>query len=83
MTDTKSSILNYMEATLLIYISLASSYMILMFLTIFALYFNCFMSLWNTVAGKHCSIKFTYIIGGLIIQAVDMLPSPPCPCFPV
>lgn len=66
MTDTKSSILNYVEAMLLI--SLPSSYMILMCLTIFALYFNCFLSLWNTVTGKHCSIKFTCIIGGLIIQ---------------
>jgi len=52
---------------LLIYISLASSYMFLKFLTIFTLYFICFISLWNTVTRKHHSIKFTYIIGGLII----------------
>lgn len=59
MNNTKSGVSNYMEAILLIYISLAS---------IFALSFNGFSSLWNTVTGKNCSIKYTYIIGGLIMQ---------------
>lgn len=48
-----------MEAILLIYISLVS---------ISALSFNGFLSLWNTVTGKNCSIKYTHLIGGLIMQ---------------
>lgn len=59
MTITKSGVLNYVEAILLIYISLAS---------IFALSINGFSSLWNIVTGKNCSIKYTYVIGGLIMQ---------------